>query len=366
MWSLLEIELQECSPKPLRDVVLSMRGQHELWFGKLLFSLVICLYESKTTPQMQEGVHSVRLRALIWPEIMLLHSVLSAYNNNPEPENAMGAEFGLADYKKLDERLRSGGSGTSPGVNRLLEELMGHGDPVAEFLLGLEEGCDSDLIRDASDCGFALASCYGAPRADSIQRRDSSASNVISSKLEKQPFLRRITLEPVSDYFTKHEDALDGLSRIESTTQPIFITERDWSFFAGVVHHSQELLGNPKAGGPGSDFWLESERECDHHFEKRNYPLLSGSEVPSKKLLQPLKERYELLKRCEYRLRLADAILSHRKEHLFNGLVEAAKLFEALLKACVVHFNRNSDRKRIRKSYVSPPREPNEVSQAKR
>ena len=113
----------------------------------------------------KKGVQVIRLHAVIWSEIMLLHSVLTAYDYDPEPEKIMAVKFGLTDHQNLDKRLKSSGLVSLPGVSRLLEELMGYGDPVAEFLLGLNEDYDSNLIRDASDCGFVLASYYGALKA---------------------------------------------------------------------------------------------------------------------------------------------------------------------------------------------------------
>jgi len=354
LWCLIEIELEQCPPKRLRDLVFAMRGDHEFWFGKLLFSLVIYLYESKAIPQTREGVHLIPLHAITWAEIMLLHSVLSAYNFDPEPEQFMGVNFGIADYQKLDGRLKSGVPSELPGVGRLLEELMGYGDPVAGYLLGLEEGHDSDLIRNASDSGFVLASYYGALRADRIQKTSSSASSLISSKLEREMFLRRITIESVSEYLGNYENTLDDLSGLGSTAHPVSITEDDWSFFSDVIHHSQDLLENPTGGGLASDFWLQSERKFDDCIVLNGYPSVYASNLSLSKSRHLIEEQYDLVTRCNYRLQLAEQIISHRKEYLFNLVVESAKLFEAILKACIVHFNRRSSDK-ISNTYVYPP-----------
>ena len=351
LWCLIEIELEQCPAKCLRDLVFAMRGDHEFWFGKLLFSLAIYLYESKAIPQTREGVHLIPFHAITWAEIMLLHSVLSAYKYDPEPEIVMGVKFRIADYQELDERFKSGASTNLPGVGRLLEELMGYGDPVAEYLLGLEEDHDSDLIRDASDSGFVLASYYGALRADGLQKRNSSAASFISSKLEKEMFLRRITIESVSEYLARHENTLDGLSEIGSSAHPVTITKQDWSFFAGVTHHAQELFGNPKAGGLAPDFWLESEKKFDDNIVRYGLPSAEFLSIHPSKSLRSIKEQYDLVRRCQFRLQLAEQIISHRKEYLFNLVVESAKLFEAILKACIIHFNRCSSDK-ISKTYV--------------
>ena len=351
LWCLIEIELEQCPPKRLRDLVFAMRGDHEFWFGKLLFSLVIYLYEAKAIPQTREGVHLIPLHAITWAEIMMLHSVLSVYKFDPEPEQFMGVKFGIADYEKLDGRLKSGGPSKLPGVGRLLEELVGYGNPVAEYLLGLENDHDSDLIRNASDSGFVLASYYGALRADRVRKIDSSASSLISSKIEREMFLRRITLESVSEYLGTYENALDRLSELGSTAHPVSITNDDWSFFSAVIHHSQELLGDPTAGGLASDFWLESEKQFDDRIVIHGRPSVYATNLCLNKSRRLIKEQYDLVTRCNYRLQLVEQLISYRKEYLFNLVVESAKLFEATLKSCVAHFNRPSAKK-INKGYV--------------
>ena len=286
LWCLIEIELEQCPPKGLRDLVFSMRGKHQLWFGRLIFSLAIYLYESETTPQIQEGVRLIQLHAVIWAEIMLLHSVLSAYDYKPEPEKFMSVEFGLADYQKLDKRLKSSSSSKLPGVSRLLEELMGYGDPVAEFLLGMDEDYDSDLIRDASDCGFVLASYYGALKAGNAKAEDFSAYTRILNKKEEEMLLKRITIESVGKYLGKHEDTLNGFSSFGLTEHPACITNEDWVFFGGLVHHARERRGNPKPGTPASGFWLEAERKFDDHLGNHVDSSLYAMNFPSNKLLQ--------------------------------------------------------------------------------
>lgn len=354
LWCLIEVELDQCPPEELRDLVFSMRGEHELWFGELLFALAIYLYESKTTPQNLEGIQVVRLHAVIWSEIMLLHSVLTAYNFDPAPGALMSVKFGLRDYQTLNKRLHSSDCRKLPGVIRLLEELMGYGDPVAEFLLGLDKdhGDTLTLIRDASDCGFILASYYVALTATSVKSEAYPAWMRTFDRQEKGMLLRRLTTESVIEYLGKYEAMLDNLSDCGLTKHPTSVTEQDWFFFLRLVGYAEAMLGNPEPGGPASDSWLESEKAFDDLFGKSNYSLVCRMELPSNKKLQFVQKQYELVKRCEYRLRLAEPLLPYRQEYLFNLVVESAKLFEALLKACVICFNNPLSTEKISKLSV--------------